>query len=178
MISSLRTTIFWAGIASVGLAAVVAGVIVQRARAPGRWFMPGPLGYERAAPAPVRIAVGSTATRRGDRPAAPFITRAIGLRSGEEEAWGQHHGVTPSVDFSHNLSNVFPPELAAERPEFFPIVDGRRFRPSPKGPVIWNPDLGRADTAAYAARRAIAGFKSNPAATTFSLGINDAVIFA
>ena len=107
----------------------------------------------------------------------PFLSRHLGgLRSGAEQEWGVRNGLTPGIPFSHNLNHVFPGELHATHPQFFPLVDGKRHRPA-KGAYNWNPDLGRADVAAYAANAARAYFAQHPDAVSFALGVNDGLIF-
>jgi hypothetical protein len=122
--------------------------------------MPGDLGREhvssveqndrwRGAPKSARISsadqITSNEERQADQPldrSTGFLTRSIGLRTREETTWGQRNGLTSSLSFIHNLSNVFPPELAKTHPEYFPFVEGKRLAP-PKGSAFWNPDLGR-----------------------------------
>ena len=107
---------------------------------------------------------------------AGYLSRSIGLRTAEEQAWGKQNGLTGGIPFSHALDQVFPPELHEEHPEFFPLVDGRRFRPA-KGNYYWNPDLGREDVARYAAEQAKIYFDKNPRAVSFALGVNDGLVF-
>jgi hypothetical protein len=132
--------------------------------------MPGGLGAERVSNFSV------SAFQRVSVSPRSYLTRSIGLRPGEETTWGRHNGITPSLSFIHNLSNVFPPELARAHPEYFPLVEGKRLAP-PKGSWFWNPDLGREDVANFAAEQAKAYFSTHPDAVTFSLGVNDALIF-
>jgi len=149
---------------------------------PPRWFMPGPLGFEPPLPAGDKGQASSDqaqALPAGDGgPTRGYLTRAFaGLDLPEERAWAVHNGLTPPLMFSHNLSRVFPPSLYEEHPDFFPLVAGTRLRPTGHGPVIWQPNLGSPAVAAYAARCAEEFFASNPEAKSFSLGVNDALVF-
>ena len=153
--------------AGVLLAALVTGVGIWNShgsRAQARWFGPGPLGYEGG--------------RRADEPRAPaFRTRYLyAVESVDKGEWARHNGLTPPLSFSHNLANIFPRELFDERPQFFPLVNGTRWRP-PAGHAAWNPDLGRADVAAFAADAARWQFTVDPASETFSVGVNDGLLF-
>lgn len=129
-----------------------------------RWFAPGPWGHEagRSAPAPGAVA---------------FLTRHIGgLGSPDAAAWARHNRLTPSLDFSHNLANVFPPGLFASHPEYFPWVNGQRYQPA-VGSGSWNPDLGRDDVALRAAEVARVAFESEPERVSYALGVNDGLVF-
>lgn len=106
-----------------------------------------------------------------------FRTRAMSGMAGETgRAWAQHNGLTPRLAFSHHLAAIFPPSLHAEHPEFFPLVNGERMRPR-DGAQNWNPDLGREDVAAWAADAARRHFDANPGSESFSVGVNDGLIF-
>ena len=140
------------------------GLPGQRASRPERWFAPGPLGHEagRAVPLP--------------GPAA-FLSRHIGgLGSPAAAAWARHNGLTPALSFSHNLTTVFPPTLFAEHPDFFPMVNGKRERPAAQS-FSWNPDLSRPDVAVYAAKVARDAFIAEPGRVSFSLGVNDGLLY-
>jgi len=138
-----------------------------------RWFMPGEIGRE----------VGDRSLEIGDRRQAthsgmgPFLTRALGgVDRGDGGEWARFNGLTPRLDFSHNLNRVFPPELYESHPEFFPLEGERRLEP-PNGSYWWNPDLGRADVAAHAAAKAREHFTKDQDAVSFALGVNDGLIF-
>lgn len=149
------------GVTAVGLAA--------QTTAPGngdvrRRFMPGPLGLEDGAPPPSPARFS-------------YRTRAMtGVETGEAEVWAKENGLGPALAFSHNLATIFPPDLAATHPEFFPLVEGKRLVPD-AGVINWNPDLGRPDVAAWTAAAARRYFKKTPRAPTFAAGVNDGLIF-
>ena len=131
---------------------------------PARWFMPGALGYEPgSAPPP---------------PAADaFLTRAMQIdRTGEEKVWSEKNLLTPRLEFSHNLATIVRKEDYAAHPEWFPLVGGQRYRP-PEQVVNWNPDLASEAVVQRAAEIASAAFQADPRRESFSLGVNDALIF-
>jgi hypothetical protein len=127
-----------------------------------RWFLPGELGYEPGAEPP---------------PAGPraFLTRCLyGVDNLDGGEWARRNGLGPGLRFSHNLAGIFRPELFDAHPEFFALINGERARPRPTR-VNWNPELGTAESAAFAAQAANAYFDANPEALSFSVGINDAL---
>ncbi len=127
-----------------------------------RWFMPTTLGHEPGVPPP---AEGPDA----------FLTRYFfGVDRHDGGDWKRRNQVNVGLAFSHNLSRIFPPSLFDTRPELFPLVNGRRERPSSRR-VNWNPELGSETSALHAAGAARAFFAQNPDAVSFSVGINDAL---
>ena len=80
----------------------------------------------------------------------------------------------PYYGFGHSLSHIIRPSLyGKDHPEYFPLVNGKRLITdtddlSGPQPCFTNPDVIR-----IAANAADEFFKKNPAATTFSLCIND-----
>jgi hypothetical protein len=147
-------------------AASVAWIALLAPRgAPERWFMPGPLGH---------------VPGRTPPPPSPraYLTRAMsGVDRFDGGDWARHNGLGAPLKFSHNLSHVFPPSLRAQHPEYFPLVGGERLRPASTGPVNWNPDLGNPAVARHAAEVARLYFDAHPRAESFSLGVNDGLIF-
>lgn len=130
-----------------------------------RWFMPGELGHEPGLEAP------------GPGPRA-YLTRSIGTGgTAEGREWEQRNGLGTRLRFSHNLSRVFPRALFDEHPEFFPMIEGRRWRPPETGRPIWNPDLGEPAVVEHAAKVAAEFFAANPDAVSFALGTNDGMRF-
>ena len=126
--------------------------------------MPGDLGWERG-------------TARAQLTANAFFTRAYsGIERVDGGAWARENGLGRALGFSHNLAQIFPAELARERPEFFPLVNGARLSP-PKGSGYWNPDLGREDVAQWTAEAARQHFARAPDEVSFAIGINDGLVY-
>ncbi|HEY5552386.1 MAG TPA: DUF4838 domain-containing protein, partial [Opitutaceae bacterium] len=135
-----------------------------------RWFMPGPLGETIPRADALAVPVG------GEAREPAWLSREFwGLGPGGDE-WAALNGLRRRFEFSHNLSHVFPPELADEHPDWFPILDGERMRPT-AGDYRWQPDLTREDVAAHAAGVAARHFAENPHDASFALGVNDSVRF-
>ncbi len=81
------------------------------------------------------------------------------------------------MNFSHNLGNVILPEDYSRHPEWFPMDNGKRFKPSPLL-LNWQPDLGSDSVVERAANYAVHELRTTqdrPAAV--ALGINDTVFF-
>jgi hypothetical protein len=154
------------GLAKIRLPAAVGwllSIVIAHAE-PARWFMPGALGYEPgSAPPP---------------PAADaFLTRGMGIgRTEEEKVWSEKNLLTPTLTFSHNLAAIVRKEDYATHPEWFPLVAGQRYRP-PEQIVNWNPDLASEAVVQRAAQAACAAFQADRQRESFSLGVNDALIF-
>ncbi len=117
---------------------------------------------------------GSRSVREG----AGFRMRVLdGVeRDDGDAARGRRSDDAARLDFSHHLKAIFTPELHAEHPEFFPLVAGRRLRPEADSNA-WNPDLGRPDVAAFTAEAARRHFAQHPGAGSFSVGVNDGLVF-
>jgi hypothetical protein len=162
-------------VAAVAGAAAVSGVLAPRDRAIAseRWFMPGAIGREagRVLPPGATPPVPPVAARA-------FLTRIQSDLAGEaEETWIRRNGGTEPLPFMHHLMAVFPRELHARHPEFFPLVGGQRLQPPPRSRDYWNPDLARPDVAEFAAAAARAHFERQPDAVGFSLGTNDGLVW-
>ena len=171
-----RFRISFALLGALALAAGIATAIYRRATSHRLYFMPGRLGVVDV-PAPRPQITNNPRPKNSAAPrAAGFLTRNIGLRQGEEAEWGRHNAITPGLPFSHHLAAVFPPSLYAAHPDFFPLAYGGRLKPAANA-QYWNPDLGRQDVANFAAEQARRYFDANPNAISYSLGINDGLVF-
>ena len=168
----------FAGIIIAGC--IVLSLVPRKTVELDRWFVPGELGYESGGPGMWggRIEFNERNHHLAGRSRSPgYLTRFLSLGSGKDASeWAEHNELTEPMAFSHHLDAVFPPALFDTHPDFFPLVDGERWRPPEKAPY-WNPDLGRTDVAAYAADVAMLFFDANPDETIFSLGVNDGFFF-
>jgi hypothetical protein len=137
-----------------------------------RWYAPGPLGE--AIPRRTEWALPELSVVR--EPA--YVSREIsGLRGVEGREWARRNGLRQRLEYSHNLVNVFTPEVYDAHPEWFGVVRGERRRPRGGGEYRWQPDLSRADVAEYAATQAAEALARGPSRSCFSLGMNDSVRF-
>jgi hypothetical protein len=126
-----------------------------------RQFIPGALGQERGR--------GNALTARA------FTTRALwGVSSTDD--WARTNHLNEPLAFSHAMGQLFPPELYASHPEYFPWVDAARYQPAP-GSYHWQPDIARNDVAVHVAQAATTYFDAHPRAESFSAGVNDGLLF-
>jgi hypothetical protein len=79
--------------------------------------------------------------------------------------------------FNHNLAKVFSKKVFATQPEAFAEVNGRRKVPRGSGRTDPQPDLTRPEAVEIAAQAALAHFADKPNSKSFSLSINDNVLF-
>ena len=137
-----------------------------------RWYAPGPLGEV----IPRRTEWTLTELSVVREPA--YVSREIsGMGGAEGREWARRNGLRQRLEYSHNLVNVFTPEVYDAHPEWFGAVRGQRRRPLGGGEYRWQPDLSRVDVAEYAAAQAAEAFARSPGRASFSLGMNDSVRF-
>lgn len=79
--------------------------------------------------------------------------------------------------FNHNLAKVFTPELYKTQPEVFSEVNGRRKIPRGSGGTDPQPDFTEPGAVEMAAQAALDHFSSHPESNSYSLSINDNVLF-
>lgn len=151
-----------------------------------RWLLPGPLGEQVPSDPDLRV------PRREVRAQPAFQHRLFsGLgkeesaeHRGEQGLWARRNRMHDRVQFHHNLWRLFLPEaLTATHPELYPVLDGQRFLPAPapgktsaedlQAQVSWQPCFTAPGSAAEAVRIIGQHFAETPAATSYSLGIND-----
>lgn len=74
----------------------------------------------------------------------------------------------------HNLWRVVPPEKYGEsHPEYYPLVNGKRVKVTPKLHGTWNPCLANPDLPELVRQYADEYFKSNPDKKGLPMGVND-----
>lgn len=133
-----------------------------------RWLMPGPDGED--VPRSPDLAIPDDEDVR-DEPYA--ISRQFsGLRGTAMEDWARDNRMHGTVQFHHNLNNLFPPDdYGKTHPEFYPLKNGE---PSvPTTAYGWQPCFTVPATVTEAVYRINAYFDANPNATSYSLGVND-----
>ena len=79
--------------------------------------------------------------------------------------------------FNHNLAKVFNEKVFATTPEVFSKVNGLRKVPRGSGGTDPQPDLTHPEAIEVAAQAALSHFEDNPNSKSFSLSINDNVLF-
>jgi hypothetical protein len=134
----------------------------------GRWYWAGELGFEWVPPtrryfsnAPWRETPG-------------FVQRKFYPVNTD---FARRNRLNSVYSFNHNLAKVFSPELFESAPELFAEVNGRRKQPRGSGGRDPQPDFTRTAAVEVAAQAALDYFEMHPEGTSFSLSINDNVLF-
>jgi len=110
-------------------------------------------------------------------PEPAFASRVLyGLGNKDGALWGRRNGLGNSFAFSHNLARVITPALLQDHPNWRCIFSGRT--PPPAQARFYHPQLQTDGIAQQAAKRANAFFEGNPAAFSFSLGLEDNTRFS
>ncbi len=81
--------------------------------------------------------------------------------------------VIPRRQFQNNLHTVFPPsKYARAHPEYYPLIDGRRWIPEP-GDRYWRPCESNPDVIRITVEFARRWFDEHPTIDSFSVGMDD-----
>ena len=133
-----------------------------------RWYWAGDLGFE---------LVGSARAKFPDRlwreePA--YVQRMFYPMNGD---FGRRNRLIRHYSFNHALAKVFSAELYEREPEVFSEVYGRRREPKGSAGMDAQPDFSEPRAVELAAEAALTAFEKNPEARSFSLSINDNVLF-
>lgn len=92
--------------------------------------------------------------------------------------WGRVNKLMARVEFHHNLEFLFPPsKFGQSHPEFYPILNGKRFIPPDDANYQWQPNFSAPNIARVSADEIIRYFDENPEKDSYSLGINDSYRF-
>lgn len=138
-----------------------------------RWLFPGDIGTD----IPRRLTIDIPDARVADKPV--FISRQFSPLThinGNQppELWARHNRMKPRIRFHHNLLHLFPVEKYGKtHPEFYPILNGKRYIPSTKYDEKWQPNLAAPGIVDAAVAEIEDFFRRYPNETTFSLGMND-----
>ena len=141
-----------------------------------RWFAPGDLWTHvpKGTPGRLEVDVEDAVTEPGTSPR---------VWSGHHwfpswKAWNQRNKtilseVVPRRQFQNNLHRVFPPkELAEAHPEYYPLIDGKRWVP-PEGDRYWRPCESNPDVQRLTVEYARKWFDGRPNVDSFSVGMDD-----
>ena len=135
-----------------------------------RWFFPGELGEviprARWIPHSTDILV---------QPA--FLSRAFSGLDASGQAWALHNGLHDRWPHGHALLNVIPHAQFDAHPDWFPLLEGKRYRPVDSNDYNWQPNLANPAVASEAARYVKAYFRTHPGAEAVSLSVNDSIRF-
>jgi hypothetical protein len=135
-----------------------------------RWWIPGPLGES----IPRRELWFVPGMDQRVRPS--FLSRSfsgVPGSGGEGRLWARRNLLREHASFSHNLQKLLPGSHAAERPDLFPLVDGRRPEAGVVPAMNLHPDLSNPQVAAAVAAAAGRFFDARPDAASFSLSPGD-----
>jgi len=141
-----------------------------------RWFAPGELWQyvpkvtdgKLAPDVESRVVVPDTSPRiwSGHAWTPEWITWQMRNKTVQSE-------VIPRRNFQNFLHNVFPPEkYAATHPEYYPLIDGKRYIPKP-GERAWRPCESNPEVLRLTVEFARKWFDENPNIDSFSLGMDD-----
>jgi len=143
-----------------------------------RWLMPGETGED----VPLQAAISVERQLVKEEPA--FISRdVVGFmgyhmdsRNDEVKAvqmgWLGHNRNNPSINYHHNLQNLFPPSKYAEsHPEFFPQLNGQPNIPASN--VGWQPCFTAPGIVEEAVKNIKQYFHDHPNERSYSLGVID-----
>lgn len=133
-----------------------------------RWYWPGALGMELVGEVPRRF----PAKIWRERPA--FVHRCL---HPSDREYALRNRLVGRYQFNHNLARVFDRELYQEEPEVFASIRGRRREPANSGKTDPQPDLTHPRAVEIAAEAALLHFREHPESPSFSLSINDNVLF-
>jgi hypothetical protein len=82
----------------------------------------------------------------------------------------------PRRNFQNNMYRIFPPsKYGKTHPEYYPLVDGKRWIPSDDSDALWWPCIGNPDVQRITVEYIQQWFKDNPEEDSFSLGMDDIV---
>lgn len=132
-----------------------------------RWFMPGELGEIIPKRSGLQIGSGLDLV---ENPSFITFTNAgmYGGNGGYQRSW------RTTVLATHNLGNIFPPEVyGKDHPEYYPYINGRRVVPPDGSRGTWNPCISNEDLPEIALNWARDYFAKNPNDIGVSLGVND-----
>lgn len=133
-----------------------------------RWYWSGELGFEWVDP-PIRYF-----------PSRPWVERPAFVQRRlhpVETDFARRNRLNEVYSFNHNLARIFTGELFIEKPEVFAEINGRRKAPDGNAARDPQPDFSNPLTVEIAAQAALEYFEENPTRTSYSLSINDNVLF-
>ncbi len=142
-----------------------------------RWFVPGPLGE--CLP---KHKQGELVVDVKPRVVQPDFSPRVWSGNDffpEWGRWNRHNkvsltGALPWRQFQNNIFRVFPPEkYADEHPEYYPLINGKRWIPGPKAGSYWRPCESNPEVINATVEYARSWFDAHPEANGFSVGMDD-----
>lgn len=146
---------------------VVAAVSVFLERTLGaRWFMPGDLGREILERKELLVPRERFLFSPG------YFSRRLGGTEGTE--WARANRLLAVLPLGHTAADFTTPEVLASRPDFAPILNGRRVSASEKSPETWQPDLLAPGFAQHVAAEIARNLRADPRRSAVQFALNDA----
>ncbi|WP_269527026.1 DUF4838 domain-containing protein [Coraliomargarita parva] len=133
-----------------------------------RWYWAGELGFEWVGTPPRFFPEGVW------QEVPAFEMRAA---HGSDRTWDRRNRLVGGYSFNHNLSKIFTAEQYQAYPEAFAEVRGRRRVPTGSGKYDPQPDFTAPEAVRIASEAARAHFEAHPDSRSFSLSINDNVLY-
>ena len=133
-----------------------------------RWYWAGAHGFERVG----EIADKFPERVWRERPA--FVQRSL---YPVDSDFARRNRLNGKYSFNHNLARIFTAEVYASTPEVFATIEGKTRRPQGSAKYDPQPDFTEPRTVELAAAAAREQFRNNPDSNSFSLSINDNVLF-
>ena len=146
-----------------------------------RWYLPGPNGTH----VPRQRTLTLPRIDLLDNPV--FISRSYSAPTLWDSArypcptaqemdleWARHNRLRRHFHASHNLGRIIvPSKYGKAHPEYFPVIDGKRYVPASDRPVGFQPCMTNDDVVRICAEAAAKQFDAEPDRLSFSIGIND-----
>lgn len=137
-----------------------------------RWFIPGPLGevIPQLAHPPTPDPIDQIVT-----PA--FKSREFfGLGTNGKE-WEIRNGLLAHWTHAHALVHIIPYSLGLEHPDWFPLLEGKRYIPLNEADSNWQPNLANPEVVDQTAAYVASYFQTHRNEQTVSLSVNDSIRF-
>ena len=134
-----------------------------------RWLFPGPLGID----VPEIKTLNVSAEPLSETPL--FFSRQMsGFPNTVQKDWAKRMRLKGHIAFHHNMNRIIPPETYIEtHPEFFPVLNGKRFLPQSNSTQGWQPCFTASGIVEEAVKNICDYFTKHPQEKSFSIGIND-----
>jgi hypothetical protein len=134
-----------------------------------RWLLPGPEGEH----VPEHLTLDIPIQEVREEPSF-FSRHLFGLRGKAQSVWARRNRLHSRIEFHHNLLKLFPAgEYTKTQPDFFPILNGKRYLPPADRTHGWQPCFTAPGIVDEAIKNICNYFSENREKTSYSLGVND-----
>jgi hypothetical protein len=137
-----------------------------------RWLLPTDVGTR----VPAHSDLDIPATKVAQNPV--YLSRQVSpidiSQNNSLGLWGRFNRLKGRVSIEHNLYKMFSPDkYASSNPDFYPMVNNKRYIPTSNRDQTWQPNLSDDKTVDVACSQIMDYFKQNSNAQSYSLSIND-----